>query len=126
MAKRATIQDFYMRSENDPKYKKDILENSDELEEAITQIKMTLLTEKGEVLGEPDFGIDVNKYLFEYEIDPFALSEQAYSQLEVYVAASRTHDIEVTPAEYTDEKDRKSFVLGININGSEPFALLYE
>ena len=126
MAKRNTIQDFYMRSKEDPKYKNDILENSDELEEAIAQIRMTLLTEKGEVLGEPNFGIDVNKYLFDFEIDPFALSKQANAQLEIYVAASTTHNIEVKPAEYLDEKQRKVFVLGIGIEGIDPFAILYD
>ena len=54
-----TIRDFYMRSEEDPNYKKGILEVSDNTEEAISQIKMTLLTEKGSVLGDPDFGLDV-------------------------------------------------------------------
>ena len=60
-----TVQDFYMRSPGDPKYKEGILQTSEDIEEAISQIRMTLLTEKGEVLGEPDFGIDVNRYLFD-------------------------------------------------------------
>ena len=87
---------------------------------------MTLLTEKGEVLGEPEFGIDVNRYLFDFNVDPFAISAGAELQLEKYVTASRTRDISVTPAKYTDERERQIFVLSIGIEGEDPFGLLYE
>ena len=121
-----TVKDFYMRSPGDPKYKVDILETTEDIEEAISQIRMTLLTEKGEVLGEPEFGIDVNRYLFDFNVDPFAISAGAELQLEKYVTASRTRDISVTPAKYTDERERQIFVLSIGIEGEDPFGALYE
>ena len=123
---RKTVRDFYMRAVGDPKYIKDTLETTDEIEEAVSQIRMTLLTEKGEVLGEPNFGVDVNKYLFEFDIDPFALSGSAEQQIDKYVTSSRKRDIQVRPGKYTDEKDRQIFVLSIDIKGSDSFALLYD
>jgi len=121
----STLKDFYMRSDGDPKYKNGILQVSDETEEAISQIKMTLFTEKGEVLGEPEFGLDVNKYLFDFDTDPFGLSSQASSQVERYVSASKLKNIEITPSKFTDDKDRDVFVLDININGDSPFKVFY-
>ena len=121
-----TIRDFYMRSLDDPKYIKDTLETTDEIEEIVSQIRMTLLTEKGEVLGEPNFGVDVNKYLFEFDIDPFSLSGSAEQQIDKYVTGSRKRDIQVRPGKYTDDRDRQIFVLSINIKGSDSFALLYD
>ena len=115
----STLKDFYMRSDGDPKYKKGILQVSDETEEAVSQIKMTLLTEKGEVLGEPEFGLDVNKYLFDFETDPFGLSNQATSQVERYVSASKFKNIEIKPSKFTDDRDREVFVLEVNINGDK-------
>jgi hypothetical protein len=121
-----TIRDIYMRSEEDPNYKKGILQVSDDTEEAISQVKMTLLTEKGSVLGEPDFGLDVNKYLFDFETDPFGLSTEANEQIERFVASAKTKNIDVIPSKFTDEKDRDVFVLKIAIDGDNPFGIFYD
>jgi phage baseplate assembly protein W len=123
--KKNQILDFYMRSEEDPKYNKNMLINSDIDEEAITQIRITLLTEKGEVLGEPNFGIDVNKYLFDFDINPFTLTREAENQIAKFVSASRLKNIIVTPAQYTDDRERKTFVLSVNIEGNDPFGIFY-
>ena len=120
-----SLKDIYMRSEDDPNYKKGILQISDNTEEAISQVKMTVLTEKGRVLGEPDFGLDVNKYLFDFDTDPFGLSNEANQQIERYVSSSKIKNIDVTPAKYTDEKDRDVFVLKINIDGDNEFGIFY-
>ena len=120
-----TVRDFYMRSEEDPNYKKGILEVSDNTEEAISQVKMTLLTEKGSVLGDPDFGLDVNKYLFDFDVDPFGLSNDANNQIDKYVSASKLKNITVTPSKFTDDKDRDVFVLEIGIDGDNPFGIFY-
>ena len=121
----STLKDFYMRSEGDPKYKRGILQVSDDTEEAISQIKMTLLTDKGEVLGEPGFGLEVNKYLFDFETDPFGLSKEANLQIEKYVASSKIKNIEVSPSKFTDDRDRDVFVLEVNINGNNSFGVFY-
>ncbi len=121
----STLKDFYMRSEEDPNYKKGILQVSDDTEEAISQVKMTVLTEKGSVLGEPDFGLDVNKYLFDFETDPFKLSNDANNQIERFVASAKIKNIDVEPSTFTDEKDRDVFVLKINIDGENPFGIFY-
>lgn len=121
----STLKDFYMRSDGDPKYKKGILQVNDETEEAVSQIRMTLLTEKGEVLGEPEFGLDVNKYLFDFDTDPFGLSKQASSQVERFVSASKLKKIDIKPSKFTDDRDRDVFVLEININGDNPFGVFY-
>jgi len=120
-----TIRDFYMRSEEDPKYKNGILQIADQTEEAINQIKMTLLTEKGSVLGEPDFGIDVNRYLFDFDLDPFGLSNDANIQIDKYVSASKIKNITVEPSKFTDDRDRDVFVLEIGIDGENPFGIFY-
>lgn len=112
----ASIRDFYIRTEDDLKYLADRVEVNDELESAIQQVKMTLFTKKGEVLGEPDFGIELNNYLFEYSIDPNRLSKDATAQINKYVAESRKRQITVSPSLYPDEKsNRDIFVLLINI-----------
>ena len=121
------IRDFYMRSENDPKFRPDQIEVYDEIESCINQIKMTLLTNKGEVLGEPNFGLQVERYLFDFELDPFKLAEDANSQIDQYVTESKKRNVKIKPSYSSDDKDRKIYALKISIDGrNSPFAILYD
>lgn len=123
----ANIRDFYMRSANDPKYRPDQIEVYDEIEASINQVKMTLLTNRGEVLGEPNFGIEAEKYLFEFELDPFKLAEDANTQISKYVGEAKKRKISAKPQYITDAKDRKIYVLLVAIDGRRsPFAVLYD
>ena len=123
----ANIRDFYMRPEDDPRYRPDQIEVYDEIESCINQIKMTLLTEKGEVLGEPNFGLNVMSYLFEFELDPFKLSDNANAQISKYVTEAKKRSVTAKPSYTTDEKDRKIYALQIGIDGRRsPFAILYD
>jgi hypothetical protein len=107
----ASLRDFYTRTNDDPKYLTDRVEIGDELESAIQQVKMTLFTKKGEVLGEPDFGIDLNSYLFEYSIDPFNLSDEASTQINKYVAEARKRQIKITPSLYPDDRSNRDILV---------------
>jgi hypothetical protein len=124
----ANLRDFYTRTNEDPKYLENRLEISDEIESAIQQVKMTLFTKKGEVLGEPDFGINLDSYLFDYSIDPQGLGRDATGQINKYVAEARKRQISVSPAIYPDDKsNRDIFVLLVNIPEiKNQFALFYD
>ena len=90
---------------------------------------MTLLTRKGEVLGEPDFGLNTTKYLFEFEGYPLAtLEREASDQIQEYVMLSKLYDIRPTAFTLNDLADIYKTGLGISIsvNGRSSFAALYE
>jgi len=121
------VRDFYMRNEDDPKFREDQLEVYDEIEASIDKIKMTLGTKKGEVLGESDFGLQVEQYLFDFELDPFGLAGDANSQIYTYIPEANLRKIKVEPVYTTDERDRKVYALKINIDGRRsPFAVLFD
>lgn len=121
-------KDFYMRSVNDPNYQEDVLESNDQLENAIQQVRMALLTRKDEVLGE-DIGFDAEKYLFEFEgTDLGSIESDANSQINEYVLFSRPYNI--TARAFTMEDDADPFKTGlgltVSINGTSAFAALYD
>jgi hypothetical protein len=124
----AQLRDFYIRPEGDPAFRPEQLEVYDELESALQQIKMTLFTKKGEVLGEPEFGLEVEKYLFEFTIDPFALTKEAGGQINKYVGEARKRNITVKPASYNDAtSNREIFVLLIDVPElKNPLAIFYD
>ena len=112
----ANFRDIYIKSEEDPGFRPDQVEVYDELEAVLQQIKMTLFTNTGEVLGEPDFGLQVEKYLFEFSINPFLLTNEATSQINKFVSLARKKDIKISPALYKDDRaNRDIFVLLIDV-----------
>lgn len=112
----ANLRDFYIRNDEDPAYRANQFEVYDATESMLQQIRMTLFTRKGEVLGEPTFGMEVDKYLFEFEIDPHVITKDATEQLHKYVGETRKRDVKVRPATYPDwNSTRKIFVLLIDI-----------
>ena len=116
-----------MVNEEDPNYDPDQLEVYDDTEAMINQLKMTLSTNKGEVLGEPNFGLDIHKYLFDFEVDPFKLSSEADSQIKKYVTLSKIYTISVNPAYIVDDRDHKIFVLNIGLdNTKRQLSILYD
>jgi len=59
--------------------------------------------------------------------DPFALADEANSQIYTYVGEAKKRKITADPAYFTDERDRKVYVLQIGIDGRRsPFAVLYD
>lgn len=123
------MADFYFRSEGDPNYKDNIFDVGDEIENTVSQVRMTILTKKGEVLGEPNFGIDVTKYLFEFEGYPLDLLEkEAAEQINDYVLLSKIHQVNPVAFTLSDVSDIYKVGLGldISIKGKRSFAVLYE
>lgn len=120
--------DFFFRDPTDPNYRTGIYESSDEIENTITQIRMTLLTKKGEVLGEPNFGFDATGYLFEFEGGSLDHIEKvADEQIHNYVMMSKLYTIAVKPFTLSEISDIYKAGLGITIeiNGVRAFAALY-
>lgn len=122
------IRDYYMREEGDPKFQQGKIETTDEIEELVNQIKMILLTNKGEVLGEPNFGVEIEKYLFEFDVDPFGLAGAASAQVGEYISLAKTREIQIDPARIEDKGNaygRDVLVLNINIGQGKEFGVLY-
>jgi hypothetical protein len=121
--------DFYFRAQTDPNYRANIFESRNDIENTIEQVRMTLLTKKGEVLGEPDFGLDTTKYLFEFEGYPIGILEkEAASQIQDYVMLSKIYEVVSTAFNLDDLADmhKVGLALDIAINGKRTFAVLYE
>jgi hypothetical protein len=112
----AQLREIYFRDQNDPKFRADQVEVTDDLEATIQQIMMTIFTKKGEVLGEPDFGLNLDNYLFEFDVDPIDLSRAAQDQIYGYIPETKKRRITIEPSLYPDTvSNRDILVLLIDI-----------
>ena len=76
--------EIYNRDPGDYGYKSDVLETTDPIEICIGQLKMLLLTNKGEVLGDPGFGIGLDDLVFNLELSETSIQKEIDFQIQTY------------------------------------------
>jgi hypothetical protein len=78
------MRDIYNRDPQDPNYVPYILEVTDPVEICVGQLKMMLLTDKGEVLGDPKFGLGLEALLFELNLSEGSVRKEIDLHLNTY------------------------------------------
>jgi hypothetical protein len=77
--------EIYNRDPSDPNYKENIVEITQPVEICVGQLKMLLLTNKGEVLGDPKFGLNLEDLVFSLELSEKTLRDEIDKGLRFYV-----------------------------------------
>ena len=89
------LRELYCRNFNDPQYVYAKLETKDPLEGLLTKIRMLIFTKKGEILGYPDAGLDLDFLLFELNFNAFQLQNEFYAQIAKYVPEQSNYKIDI-------------------------------
>lgn len=93
------MTEIYFRNPDDPKYNPLYLEENDEKEILLNKIRMILFTNRGEVLGEPELGLNLEDYLFDFDIPIDVIKRRFYAQLAKFVPENKYKidlDIQIT------------------------------
>lgn len=77
--------EIYNKDPEDFNYKENIVEVTKPTDVCIGQIKMILLTNKGEVLGDPKFGLNLDELIFSLDLSEDSLKERINDHLRIYV-----------------------------------------
>jgi len=67
-----------------PYYSADEIEIIDDLECFLQQVEMILTTRRGDVLGEPKFGVNLEDFLWNYRVSSSQIENEVRSQIELY------------------------------------------
>jgi hypothetical protein len=89
------IREIYCRNVNDPGYRPAQLETPNELEALLTKIRMIIFTKKGEILGEPNFGLSLEEQLFELQVNSYQIKTAFNGQLAAYVPEAGKYKVEI-------------------------------
>lgn len=116
-------RDFYLRDPSDPNFRQGVLEINDELEMLLNQIKMILFTNKGEVLGDPDFGINLEEQLFTFNVNEFSLKNMLRDQLLKFCTLSDKYRVDFD-IKFARGTVRDICLIDIVINGSPVMGVL--
>lgn len=120
------IKELYIRDETDPNYEPGRLEFSDEVESAITQLRMIIGTVPGDVFGSPNFGFDIEEYIFKTKYSAGEITEKLNEQLEVYLKLSNNINMSVDLNFGDSGKGWDYAILDVYINGKKTLGYLID
>lgn len=89
------ISDIYIKGIKDPFYKEDQVENTTFLDTVIAKMYVILMTNKGDVLGDPNFGADIPKYLWKTNFPAATIEENIKEQFETYIPELSYNDYKI-------------------------------
>ena len=79
------MREIYNRDPQDGNYNPFLVETTDPVEICIGQIKMMLFTNKGEVLGDPSFGMNLEDLLFSLNLSESSIRKELDLFLTTYI-----------------------------------------
>jgi|688.fasta_scaffold815884_2 hypothetical protein len=109
------ISEIYCKLTNDPYFESDRLEVTNEIEALIEKIRMIMLTRKGDILGEPTFGVDLEQYIFETFFDRGAISAEINQQFSLFIPNRNKFDLNVR-VDISKGEFRDNIIVDIFIN----------
>jgi hypothetical protein len=77
--------DFYILYQGQPKYDSTELIEDDLIKVIVQKYQMVIFTNKGEVLGDPDFGANLEEILFEFRVSEDYVKGKIQEQIETYI-----------------------------------------
>lgn len=115
--------DFYTRKEDMSKYVPDILEIGDEASLLLIQIENLLFTDKAQVLGQHDFGINLHDLLFTLVKNGNEIKNVIMEQIYSYCPLAPKYSVNVDVSFVTD-KNRDVALIDIFLNDKRAMGVL--
>lgn len=78
------VSEIYTLAPGDPLYDGEMMEIRNERDLLISQIRMILNTENGEVIGDANFGCSLEDMLFEFNLNEAQLTRRLMDQIKAY------------------------------------------
>ena len=86
--------ELYVKYVGDPNYDPSQVHIENEVQQLITQIETTLFTNKGEVLGSPDFGCNLEDLIYSLGYNEQQLKSNIDTQLRSYCPLAAKYNVE--------------------------------
>lgn len=89
------LKEIYAIPNGEKRYRNDVMELSSELDVIIQQVDLLLFTNKGDVLLMPDFGCNLEQYLFETTYNESVIKSIIMEQINNYIYLKGTYSVDV-------------------------------
>ena len=88
--------ELYIKTIGDPNYDSTEVHTKNEVYQLITQIETILFTNKGEVLGNSDFGCSLNDMLYALNANEFTIKNEIDRQLSIHCPLASKYRVEAS------------------------------
>ena len=89
------LKEIYSIPNGETRYKKDVMELTSELDVIIQQVDLLLFTNKGDVLMMPEFGCNLEQYLFETSFNESVIKSIIMNQINTFIYLKGTYTVDV-------------------------------
>lgn len=118
------LRDIYLRNEDDPKYIANKMEENDNIQDLVEQLKMMFATSPGEVIAFPGYGLDLEAMLFEFDFEQKEILQEIDSQYFQYIqpyfsGVNVEFDVYVSDGEIS-----RTMIIDVYINSELNFQLI--
>ena len=90
------FKDLYIKYQGHPTYMSDMMEEDEPMAVIAAKIEMILFTNKGDVLGDPNFGADLEMYLHQTKVSADYIQSIISDQIVSYAPELITLDYQLT------------------------------
>ena len=87
--------ELYVRTLDDPNFDPKKLQSQTEIAQLLTQIETILFTSRGDVLGDPNFGANLEDLLFEFNLNEETIQASIERQLATYCPLAQKYNTQV-------------------------------
>lgn len=119
------LKEIYCRNADDPGYQYTQLETRNALEALLTKIRMIIFTNKGEVLGDYEFGLDLDRLLFQLSFNANDVVSQFNAQLGKYVPEAINYKINIE-VNFVPGTARDIAYIDIYIDGTKYLGVIFK
>ena len=120
------VKEIYIRTPNDPNFVPNIIDYSNEVESTISQLKMILGTNKGDVFGTYDFGLDLNYLVFGTKLPKEEIRQRLLDQIVSYGNISKNISLDIDINFGQSGYGYDYAIIDITINGKKTIGFLVD
>lgn len=117
------IKEIYAKDPSDSTFQSNVIEHSDVYETVLSKIRMILYTKPGEVLGNPNFGVNLEEYVFALNASNQTIRESIEKQINEYVPESLVMNISVD-VNFHQQEIYDICYIDIKIDGTKAMGLI--
>jgi hypothetical protein len=109
--------EFYVKNIGDPKYQSDKLQQDNEISMLLTQIETILFTRRGDVLGEPEFGTNLEDYVYELQYNNYQIKNIVSKQISSYIPLASKYNVAVE-VDFIEDSIKHVMFLDITVDAT--------
>ena len=120
------VKENNIRTPNDPNFVPNIIDYSNEVESTLSQLKMILGTNKGDVFGTYDFGLDLNYLVFGTKLPKEEIRQRLLDQIVSYGNISKNISLDIDINFGQSGYGYDYAIIDITINGKKTIGFLVD